>query len=137
MIVAVSRASTIAAAIVLAATFLFLQFQPTAGYMSGGATQSSVQLFYGWPKVMLDRTTTRSVQYGDSWHLNTIATETVNNFWRGGNVALNSVLCLALLVFTTMYVHSMLHRNFGQFEIKHIALAMLVVSLWCGVLCHR
>ncbi len=131
----VSRASTIAVAIVLAAIFLSLQFQPTPGCFSGGATQFSDQRFFGWPRVMLDRTTTRTVQNRRGlWPLDTFATETAKNSWSGGNVAVNLVLCVALLASTTIYVDSMLHRDFRQFEIKHIALAMLVVSLWCGVL---
>ncbi len=128
----VSRASTIAVAIVLAAILLFLQFQPTLGNCSGGLWQFTEQQFYGWPRVMLERTTTGSQD--TDWPLSGNLTKTVKNSWIGGNFAANLVLCVALLVSTAIYVDSMLRRDFRQFEIKHIALAMLVVSLWCRVL---
>ncbi|MDB2526513.1 hypothetical protein N9X53_07495 [Mariniblastus sp.] len=115
----------------LAALFVFVQFQPKQGYFNGGATQFTNQRFFGWPRVMLDRTTTRSLTKGTlSLPLTTATTTTVVDELNAFNLCINMLTCVIATISTVFCIERWTRRsNRWQFGLRDIATALLVGSL--------
>jgi hypothetical protein len=109
--------------------FAFIQFQPKPGYFNGGATQFAEQQLYGWPRVMLDRTTTQSLST-TSFPLSTATTTHVLNEWNVFDVCVNMFVCILVIGSAVFCIERWFRRpNPWQYRFRDIATIALVGSL--------
>ena len=114
----------------LAVFFTFAQFQPKQGYVNGGATQYTDQRFYGWPRIMLDRTTTRSLTKGAIFPLSTATTTNVVDDLNVFNLCVNVLACVIALASTIFCIERWTRRsNRWQYGLRDAATVILVGSL--------
>lgn len=114
----------------MAALFAFLQFQPQQGYFNGGATQFTNQQFYGWPRIMLERTTTRSLTKGKWFPPSTATTTTVVDDLNVVNLCVNLLACVIALASTVFFIERWTRRsNRWQYGLRDAATFVLIGSL--------
>ncbi len=114
----------------MVALFAFLQFQPQQAYFNGGATQFTDQKFYGWPRIMLDRTTSQSLNKGRVIPPWVATTTTVVDDLNIVNLCVNLLVFVVTLASTIFCIERWTRRsNRWQYDLRDAATIVLVGSL--------